>query len=660
MASEQFQPLLTLDRFRGIDYTTAPFEVEPGRGVQAINANCQRKPGALLPERGRVQVGDFDLSVGTISVVFPVVTIGDQPLYLVQGNIGSAYIDPATLAVLPIPGLLAFDQAVQYSSVIYTNAGQRLFVDDYPGATNPATGLIDAPLMPYQWQYPIAPPFTGSATPTTGTGNMDPATYFYVFTQTTNMPDGSVSETSPSPSQYATPLQVTLSATGEITLTPQAGYTFIGNNADGTAYTTNIYRQSSNQAGYLFVGNAPSNAPYVDTQSDAQIIGNAELIVHRDPPPVSETNLGALVIHKNRVWTFVTQDNADTLNQPQIQLWYSNVDRPWEFDDTSQVLLMQSDVAVPPSGGVYQYNGLYGNEPRGLGKTGTVLVAFTIRETWAVYGDDQSTFVQRELFNIGCTSRHSITMAGGGVFWLSEQGPYFFSGAAPSNTGERLRDQIRPLPAPPGFGSTGIPVSAQAQAAGSFANLTWYLSFPTLNQTYGYHTTSQEWLGVLPYAPTTTAGIATLASAPVQYGGVEYGLVIAARASGLDYWFADPSFDLGFPQSWSWVGPISDSQQPASEKQYRWLSLQVPPGTQGSAAVTLTVDGQDPYSWTIPDLSLYTRHMTSLGFDGGNIRGFSASLAVSLQGLAGQPPPNLYRVVCWGQVPADRFLVPRT
>jgi len=237
---------------------------------------------------------------------------------------------------------------------------------------------------------------------------------------------------------------------------------------------------------------------------------------HRPPRPsacLRETNLGALVIHKNRVWTFVTQDNADTLNQPQIQLWYSNVDRPWEFDDTSQVLLMQSDVAVPPSGGVYQYNGLYGNEPRGLGKTGTVLVAFTIRETWAVYGDDQSTFVQRELFNIGCTSRHSITMAGGGSSGFPSRARTSSPEPRPRNTGERLRDQIRPLARSagvrvnrhPGFrAGTGRRLLRKPDVVPVLPNAQSDVRVP--------HHVSRMARGASVCA-TTTAGIATLASA---------------------------------------------------------------------------------------------------------------------------------------------------
>ena len=668
MAGESYQPLVTLGQFKGLDFTSAPDTPEgAGYGIMSSNANPTRIHGALLPERGRVNMANFSSFLYEVDFVGIVVGNNDIPLYLIQGNNkrGAPYTvvyNPDNGVITQYAGAVPFDEIVQYGGVVYTNGGQRLFLQNYP----PTYG--STPAQFYTWQY-TAQSAAGLLTLGASTGSMAAGTYFYVVTQTTTMPDGSISETSVDLTQYANPPQIVLASTGGVIVTPTSPLTFVGTNSDGTSYTTNLYRQSSNQPGYFLVTNLTLNNPYHDTAADTAIVGNQQLTVHRDPPPVGQANMGTLGIHKNRVWCFVTVDNADTDNLPQVQLWYSNVDRPWEFDDTSQVLLLQSDVtAIPDPVAGPNYGSLYGNEPKRIGEVGTILCALKKREFWAVYGDDASSFVQRELFKIGAVSKWAVTFAIGGVFWLSENGggPYWFDGSTPTYKGERIRGWLRPLPMTPGTpASAGIAPYDQSQATSCFSNLTWYLCFPTLNQSIGYHTVSGEWTSILPYAPPNPAAIAYEVANPNSFGGIEMNEVVAARkelSGQVDWWFADTNLDLGKPQTFSWTCDLEDKPGENFEKWYRYLTL-TGPIQPGSAVVTITVDpGMMPaksFTWTIPDLTTTTRQITGIRNTGtsGGLRGFMAQITVTVTGVAGQPAPQIWGVTAWGSVPPDRNLV---
>jgi hypothetical protein len=300
---------------------------------------------------------------------------------------------------------------------------------------------------------------------------------------------------------------------------------------------------------------------------------------------------------------------------------------------------------------------------------GTLLLALSRRQTWAVYGDDPTSFVPRQLFNIGCVSRHAVTPALGGVFWLSENGAYFFDGSSPSYVSEGVRGLLKLSPT-----SSAVLPKDQIAACGFFANMTWYLAFPTLGYALSYFPITGKWLSSLPYAPADTAASAYIPAHPNQatlfsgnYGN-DFNEVVAARFGApakVDWLFADPNYDLGNPQTATWNGPLSVSAKPSYEKQYRYLTLHVPPGTLGTAVVTLQVDSKPPVVWSIPDLSTTTRQIKGIGTTAttpggtasGGVRGFMASLSVSVTGLAGKPAPQIWNVVCWGSMPPDRNLI---
>jgi hypothetical protein len=325
------------------------------------------------------------------------------------------------------------------------------------------------------------------------------------------------------------------------------------------------------------------------------------------------------------------------------------------------------------------YDNPYGDDPIAVAPVGSVLAALAKQEFWGTYGDDSTSFLQRPLFNVGCQSRHSVTPAVGGLFWMSENGPYFFNGAAPEYIGEEIRGLLQANGTSP-----GITVQQMQQTVGSFSNLTWYLSFVSLGQTYSYDVETKTWLSVLPYAPVAPGALSCVPAYPGQYSlaggvgatGVASGpnQVVAVRlnplsgnSTALDSWFVDPNNDLGVPATVTWTTPLTHSQKPQYEKQYECITLYTPPGTMGSATVLLTVDGR-PYletnpaslvTWTIPDLSTAPRQIKTLGTQGSMIRGYTATLSVTMTGVAGRQAPVIYEVIVWGSMPQDRMLVRR-
>jgi hypothetical protein len=323
---------------------------------------------------------------------------------------------------------------------------------------------------------------------------------------------------------------------------------------------------------------------------------------------------------------------------------------------------MQSDIAdsVLNSAPEKAYDTLYGNDPKSIASVGTVLVALKKRETWAVYGDgsDNNPFIQRQLFNIGCVSTKSVVPAVGGVFWLSENGVYFFDGSAPQYNSEKISNHLRSIPGLPGISPTD-----QTQSVGCFSDLTYWICFPTLGFSLGYFTVSGEWSGNVPYAPAYTSAMTFTPANPSSFGGRDLNEVIAVRSdkkTEIDYWFDDPSNDLGQPQVFSYTGPLSTSKKDSWEKIYRYVTL-VAPIQQGTAEVTLTVDpGSNPAKTFVAtfDLSKTTRQISGISDSEGNLmRGFLASLSVSVTGVAGQPAPQIWAVSAWG-MPERNLVVP--
>ncbi len=426
--------------------------------------------------------------------------------------------------------------------------------------------------------------------------------------------------------------------------TPRLTGTFAGTNVDGSTYTTNVYRQSSNQPVWFFLTNLATNSAYLDTASDLSITSNAQLDPYRDPPPNTPSNLAAIALHKERMWSFTVQNDAQTGNVPQTQLWYSNYGRPWEFDGTNNVMLVGN--SATPSG-LSGYAGTYGDVPVALISLSSVLLCFKSRTVWVVYGDDASSFVARQFLNVGCRARHSVALAplpqAVVAFFLTERGVCMTDGYSYQYVSEPIRSVIESLS-----------LADRTNAVGFYSDYAYYISFPQLGQTWAYYTATQDWFGPLPYA--TSLAFAVPANPSVSGGSGQVNEVTAVRLGGteIDQWFSGGDLDLGAPQQVSWSGPLTDSGQPGVEKEFASITINAPLQPGISAQVTLSIDpgttvspggGPKQYTWTF-DLGAGTTQTVTVPTD---YRGFLAQLSVSFTTSTTVPgPAHLYSVVAAG------------
>jgi hypothetical protein len=300
-----------------------------------------------------------------------------------------------------------------------------------------------------------------------------------------------------------------------------------------------------------------------------------------------------------------------------------------------------------------------------------MLMAHARQETWAVYGDSSASFVQRTLFNIGLVARHSLLGVNGGEYWLSENGPYFFDGSAPQYIGEGVRGLLN---GQPGSSQPGLSVEVMATATAAYANLTYYLMFPNApsapinSQILGYFIPNSAWMGNVNFQPASPAAVSSRAAYPSSFTAgktaVSFNEVVACGPAGFNqsklyYMFADNNYDLGQPQTFSWMSPFTRSKNPRDEKQYDYITLDLPPFQYGTATVFLQVDNKPLLTWTIPDLSTNTRFIKALGYNGATVRGYMAQVIIEASGVAGQNAPVIWAVTVWGSVPLQRPLTPR-
>lgn len=785
MASDELQVLAQLGPFTGIDNASGDPFVPAGRGIAATNTNTYRRLNALTVERGRINLADFAAYLAQINVTAPCVATPpyvesvqqqDYDQILIQGrNGGSALVtllyDLTSATTRVVSNAFPFTKAVQYGQVIYTNGGQRLFLSA-PDAAYPKL---------YAWQYSGFAPNATVTTSTTG-GQISQEVRYYVFTQVTTMPDGTVSETTPY--NYPFPLTVTTGAgsTNSVTITPGTNQ-FAGTritstlvpNLDGTSFTTNIYAQSSLQAGYFLVGNASTNTAFVDTLSDAQLATGTPLLVvdnsafQRDPPPVGTfgigggraiQNFGDIEVHKNCMFAFAHVDgaqipavqaitwfsiygtpttgesititigghdepisfttgqtiaqvatayanqiNADAnvnglvlattaggllivqalvaglsgnaisvqgghsthmtitpssgtltngqdATQPQCQLWWANPGKPWEFSSDTRALLLQDPIESYsvnyPNEFSFDYNSPRGDYAKSITPCGSVLLALKKREAWIVYGDgsDQAPFSQRGAFDIGCTARRGGAKCVGGKFIVSENGLYFFDGNGPQYDEKSFRT----------VNTATLPVTLNdlIHSVGVFSNMTHYLFFPTLGKGYSYNTTTGEWMGELEYAPFSEDAIYYTPSDAASPGSSLANRVVAVRGSkptSIDFLFADNANDLGNAQAYTWTGPETDAPGNEFKKEYRKLAVYAPV-QQGTCTVVLTIDGAAiaPFIFDLSQRRPLFRNLPAV------TQGYSVQVAITVQGVLGQPAPILWKVQVWGVSPPMRKL----
>lgn len=574
------------------------------------------------------------------------------------------------------PGAIATNpaQGVLLSSNASGNIGNTFTV-----SVSMTSGGGGTPTEGYQLTGPTTAGFFYGAN--TNVGNMDGGYYFYIFTQTTTMPDGTVSETSAYPQFYAGPIQANVGAktygsNSAVTLSDTHApptYQWTGTNPDGTTYTTNIYRASSLQTNFIYqlVGNKADNGtPFVDTYSDAEISGNATLTVHRDPPPfVTNTtlvqNLGFMTVHHNSLWALVVQPGAELDGSPQVQLWWSNFDRGWEFDDTAQVLLLQSDVVVNPEAAGPNYDDFYGNMPKGLVEVGTTLIAKMKRVSWVIWGDGSTAnpYVAKPIFTYGLLSSATGALgAKGGEFFITESGDlYFYDGSAPTDRSGDVQSALKVSSVNPGVSYADLQASCIA-----FSNDTVYWAFPTKGFTLSYDVSAGAWMSSLPYAAATKYGIASTPGNPATYENPllpnEVLAVRAGQPTVVDQWFSNVSGDAGNAyQIYSWDTPHMDFGKPDWVKRVKEIRLFAPKG-YGVVTVTLMADnGDDPQQTvSVPiDLSGSQQSLTKMLYGNqGKLMGYYFQVAISVQSIPGKPAPVIWGLGLYGNL--VRRLIPES
>lgn len=617
MASERATAVIRVGPFVSIDATTSPLYTTPGTGAFALNVDTTRQLNGFSTAKGRTPVGSFSGANLTIEQLNQFINQSETEQRFILGSLllsgilagGVQVYDIQTGSASVVSGGLAYTQGVQFDNALYTNASQQYRY--YSGT-----------MSAYVWQQP--PPtdldtnsFTLAQTPP-GSNNIGPGTYYYTWTRLVTFPDGTTQETSPNTdSAFNLTVQTTVSSSGaqSIDLTPSSMWS--GTFADGSTWTTNIYRQSSNQSIWLYVATLSGSSVYHDTHSDTAISVNVQLNLHNDPPPVSSTspnkNLGPIFAHKDRMWAWVVVQNANTDNLVQSQLWFSAYGIPWSFNDAQGVLLVGNEFPfdLPNGTGQGLYDRMYGDIPVAGVSLSSIAVLHSRRATFVVYGDDPSTFIVRKMSDIGCIAPNSVAVCKNIEARLTDEGVYLFDGQNDTYISEPIRAILSLL----------MPTNL-AQAVGWYANRSYYLSVPgtggstVISPTTGapctfvYYFPTGQWR-ILPYA---TNAAYSVPSEDAPQGSAQFQEIIAARyitsPAGPTLFFDswdNADTDLGSAISGYWNSPVTDSGLPETIKTYTHVTINAPIQPGVSATVTLTIDpGSTPakvYTWTF-DLGL--------------------------------------------------------
>lgn len=503
-----------------------------------------------------------------------------------------------------------------------------------------------------------------------------------------------------------------------------------------SGFTINVYRSSTTQPTYFLdpyihydsgtglyydygCDNAAStgyNANYnqYGYPSGNNINTQAQLTYNRDPAPVKCLNdfPGALsgydsglvnyfpgapmCAHQERLWYFALVSNKDTNNQAQLQLWYSNSQRPWEFDKVNNVFLIDipttplplsnrsiysyNDIPLPIDIYQYPYN-LNSEVPSGMISLGSVLLFWSTERMYRLYGTGSATYFYQKIADLGCSSMNSVAYAateqGVGAFWMTEHGVYFTDGNSIAYVGEPIRSLFDSLSTYDRYNCVGF-----------FRSFTYYISFPNLNQTWAYRTTSKEWHGPISYACSYAV------STPVEPGllnispetpnpytgqGSVWNQVVAVDnsfepnlnpqgvAGGyVSQWFTQTDLDYGNPVTVTFQTSAQITEDSHMEKEFTHVGIthvkqNVPYGTL-FCTVTVTIDRDPSRTCTVTfDLAKGPVQIGTLSYSnaGQSLRGYMGAITLSYTTVANNPtaPVTIDSVVVYGRN-ISRELVP--
>jgi hypothetical protein len=611
------------------------------------------------------------------------------------------------------PGDLPFTQALVGSSPFFYNSGLTsipdVYIDNYGCQTS--INRVDAVLPTWEsnWTHYFAPLYdivrsplgsTGAVTlaPVLGGAGVLPIdTYSYAITLVLNNVPGHAGvaagqETSPSFIG-----SVALSGIGSITLTPSGDFDWGGSirTSPNAIWGVRIYRSSLTQPTYFLVTDVPlgsGGGPWTDNITNATIAAHAQLTYNRDVPPVkpygdfvrtagafNTYNPGApMEIHQGRMWYFTYVQNSDTGYSAQYQLWYSNLNRMWEYDKVNNVFLVSvapTNYPLPASvptqvpypltstSNVYAYpNNIYLEMPSAIKSLASVLLFWTTNNMYVLYGNSPATYLFQKFADTGCLSANSLAYAttenSVGIFWMSENGIYYTDGQRIQYVSESIRSII-----------DGLTIRDRFTCCGFYSNHTYYISFSDLNQTWGYRTSTNEWFGPIPYSTSFAISIPSdPAVGPNGFPLGQKGLyqVIAVRPNSyfVDSWFVQTDTDLGQPQTVIYQSSDQAGGNPHMEKEYTHIAIvHKVQSTSINCLVTITVDDDPTKTCSVAfDMSkgpVQVATMSYEGLGGGPLRGFVASMTIQFTTVAVNPtaPIQIKNVTAYGRY-ASRMLTP--
>lgn len=335
--------------------------------------------------------------------------------------------------------------------------------------------------------------------------------------------------------------------------------------ADPQCTSINFYRIGGQSLGnWYFVGSEPNDlsggsVTFLDNVPDSGITGQA-LVLARDVP----APFGSTFVHVERVFGFgyraYTGWNGDHHGARPCDLWYSNFNEPWGFDNTNQVI----PVGAEDSGDI----AVAGAELSSIG------ILWKSKTVWALYGSTPTDLFVSKLFDVGAVTPHACFVALGVAFWLSRQGIYMFDGS----TLTYLSKPVKKI----------LDTFSEADflaCAGCFDDRIAWFSFPTQGISLGYDTVDQNW-----WKATLTSTLFTFdTEASSRPAAVDYVFgVDNPTGRSMDQWFASTK-DLGAPILSTLLTRLGSNGQQIGTLRVRYLELITSQNIKSSDSVAVTI-----------------------------------------------------------------------
>lgn len=526
--NDQFQALLTVGPFGGIDPTTEPFYVNQSNFVDMVNLLPNRGYGGYVTAPGRQLFTHSNLP-GQCKGMQKFIRAGAPNGFIyavdigVESGYGALYYNTPggvpQLLTLPAGASLTF--GLQYSMVVY---GQWCFLVN--GVDVPLK--IDQNLVVTYWG--IVAPTTAPTGAATGSGPLT-GTYYYTVT----FGNGTIQE---SGQGYNTTTQQTVVSAAIVATSQDISLTGIPVSTDPQVTVRNIYRLGGGNGTWNLVGTIDDNTTttYTDSLADGDVLQT--LVVFRQPP----LPFKVIEVFQNCIFGYVTTENPG-------YVYYSNYDEPWGFNLTVQSL---------PVG-----NNSLNDQGVGLAAMGSTLAIINADSLYALYGNNSTNFVTEFIERTGGVASTAVISGYGQAWWLSRQGFYVWSGnsaAVSISDGNFQVSNIKAI-------IDSLTDNDLSQATCFIYDRMIGLSFPTRNMTYIYDLRTTAWY------PLSIASDQFFSDPNGDYPLTGQNL---ENTGEIDTWFAAPG-DFDNDITAYILSGVTDSGVMQGEKNYRYVQVEAVP-----------------------------------------------------------------------------------